>query len=304
MRSKHEKGWRAIYKSLRTDSQASGVREAGTMGRLVAGLVASSVILGMFVFVSPPARAQGNAPQWTAGDYWEYTGQVEIFNASFDALVRQEVEGTSPLTMGGMTYDTYRCRMTLLLTGLQSNHTASGEKNVQLSTLSPVRSETTMDGRLTNITYQPPFELYRFPLHNGQNWSTTSFTTITYDGNSTSFNWTQAVTVSGPETIVVPAGTFEAFNETARTMEPGHVGWPSFYSDDVGNEIRAWGSFLGTIPPFLMELKSYNYQHASGLVWVLLIVVIVVVAVAAVVAALLVISRKKRRMTPPVPPQG
>jgi hypothetical protein len=227
-----------------------------------------------------------------------------MFNASFDALVRQEVEGISPVTVGGITYDTFRCEMTLLLTGLQSNLTASGTKYVQLSTLSPVRTETTVYGRLTTNTYQPPVELYRFPLQNGQNWSTTSFTTITYDGNSTSFNWTQAVTISGPETIVVPAGTFEAFNATARTTEPGHIGWPAFYSDEVGNEIRAWGSFLGAIPPFLMELKSYNYQHGSGFVWIVLILVIVIVIVVAAVTVLFVKSRRKQQAVPPVPPQA
>ena len=273
------------------------------MGRLAAGFVASSIILGMFMFASPPARAQGSAPQWTAGDYWEYTGQVEMFNASFDALFRQEVEGRSPVTVGGITYDTFRCRMTLLLTGSQSNLTASGEKYVQLSTLSPVRTEIIMNGTWTNITYQPPMELYRFPLQNGQTWSTTSLATRTIDWNVTQRNWTIVVTVVGPEKVTVPAGTFEAINTTEQTVGSGDAGPPSFYSQDVGNEIKFWGSFLGTVPPLLMELKSYNYQHASGLDWVLIMLAIVIVVVVAAIIALFVRSRRKQQAAPPVSPQ-
>lgn len=265
--------------------------------RATAVSVTFLLILYGAVSFSPAASAQGDQPHWTFGDYWEYTGHVEISNASFDALVKQEVEGTSPVTVNGTTYDTYKCNMTLLLTGSRSNLTASGTKYVQLSTLSLVRTETVMNGSRMNVTYQPPFELYRFPLQIGQTWSTTSFVTMTLDGNVTTFDWTMYIQVAGLEKVTVPAGTFEAINRTELSVGSSNLEPQVYYSQDVGNEIKVWGSFLGTIPPFLMELKAYNYQWRGGSV---LPLVLIGVALAVAIAVAIVLYVRRARSKRPV----
>ena len=119
----------------------------------------------------------------------------------------------------------------------------------------------------------------------------------------TNLTTTTAFQVSGPERIAVPAGTFDSFNVTGTS---GGTSSSAFYSDAVGYLVKTDSPIpgLGSSSMSAMELKSYNYQHASGLVWVVLIVVIVIVAVVAVVTALLVISRKKPQMAPPMPPQA
>jgi hypothetical protein len=154
------------------------------------------------------------------------------------------------------------------------------------------------------VTFDPPQQTFNFSLSGGKSWSSTSTMTATGMGmppsNSTI---TTDYHVSGPQKVTVPAGTFDSFNVTMTGY-----GNPSsaFYSDAVGYLVKTDSPIPGLASSGMssMELKSFNYQHGSGLVWVVLILVIVAVAVMAVVAALLIMSRKKSRMAPPMPPQA
>ncbi len=77
--------------------------------------------------------------------------------------------------------------------------------------------------------------------------------------------------------------------------------------DQVGYLVKTGSASTPGLTGFSMsplELKSYNYQKAGGLIWIVLIVIIVVAVVLTVVVAMIVSSRRKRRMAAQMPPQG
>jgi hypothetical protein len=279
------------------------------------------LILGTFVFAAPRVSAQGAAPVWSIGDYWEYSGTGAIMGTEYSMLTRYDVQDKTTISIGSTPRDTFHLTMKDDMTAGSISSSVTYDYWVRTSDLANVKLAMDYLTIQMEVTFDPPQQVFNFPLSDGKIWSSTSAVTISGMGMPPD-NFTTTITTnyqgSGPEKITVPAGTFDSFNVTGTSTGASSS---VFYSDAVGYLVRTDSSIpsLGSsLNASVMELKSYNYQHNSSLVWVLLIVVIVVVAVMTVVAALLVMSRKKPRtaqqmppqappfppQTPPLPPQG
>jgi hypothetical protein len=277
------------------------------MKRTATLLAVFLLVLGTFVFAAPRASAQGAAPVWSIGDYWEYTGSGDIMGSEYDMLTRYEVKEMTTISVGSTPCETFHMTMRVSMTAGSISSSVTYDYWVRTSDLANVKLAMDYLTVQMEVTFDPPQQVFNFPLSDGKIWSSMSAVTISGMGMPPD-NFTTTITtnyhVSGSERITVPAGTFDSFNVTGTSSGSSSS---VFYSDAVGYLVRTDSSIPGlgsSLNASVMELKSYNYQHKSSLVWVLLIVVIVVVAVMAVVAALLVMSRKKSRMVPPMPPQA
>jgi len=275
------------------------------MERLVAGFVASSILLGMFVFTSLPSRAQGSAPQWTTGDYWEYAGKGNISGALNDIVERYEVKERTMVTIGNHSYDSFHLSVMVSMTAGDSSMSIGENAWTRVSDCANVKTEMNLLFIHMNITFDPPQQVLDFPLNDGKTWSSTSIMSMwAMDTPPTNTTVTANYFVSGPQRAIVPAGAFDSFNVTETTMGASSS---TYYSDQVGYFVKTGFAPTSGLAGYSMspfELKSYNYQKAGGLVWIVLIAIIVVAVVLAVAVAMIVRSRRKRRMIAQMPLQG
>lgn len=267
------------------------------MGRLAAGLVTSLIILGMFAFVLPPARAQGSAPEWTAGDYWKYAGTDVLFNESYTEILSLRVEGKESVAVGSGSNETYRCSFNRTSIFRASSYSWEGYTYLRTSDLAVVKvNETTMS---TEYRFDPPLEQFHFPLYDGQWWR--------QGGREVTHGWNYfwSFNVSGPETVTVAAGTFSAFFiEGSEEPEP-----PSrdYYSDSVGFLVRTRGLFLGLPTTVDLDLVAYGHENGNPEVFPIMVTIIIVIIVFVVVMLILFLIsawRSRARKAPPMPPQA
>jgi len=256
------------------------------MGRLIVGLVASAVLLGTFLLSLPRGQAQGNAPEWSVGDRWDYKGQIP--GGGLTMFLNLEVREKLPIVVGGISYATYHCNMTLTysLDGLSLSST--DDIYFTVSNLGEVKTQFRIESSRFTKTYDPPLENFRFPLVGGQTWTSTSLENkTTLSGESTNRTLVFQYSVSNPRTISVPAGQFETVLIT-KANESGIVGM-MYYSDKVGFAVTMGGMVVGFSRLDQMDLTSYNYQNAvsKGMSAAAILLVIVVNAVA--IAALLIV---------------
>jgi len=292
------KDWRAIYKSWRVDNQASGVQEEGKLGKLIAGLVASSMILGMFALALPLARAQGNAPQWSSGDYWEYAGTDVLYNKSYTEILRLNVIGKESVAVGSGSNETYHCSFSRTIIIRGSVYNSDGDTYLRTSDLAVVKVFINLTALSSEYRFDPPLEEFHFPLYDGQWWH--------QYGRETNYgtNYFWSFDVSGPETVSVAAGTFSAFivNGSEQPEPPSR----DYYSDTVGFLVKTRGLFLGLPTIVDLDLQSYGHQTGNPSVFPLMVTIIVIIVVfVAVMLILFLISilRSRARKTPPIPPQ-
>jgi hypothetical protein len=278
------------------------------MTKTIALLAVFLLVLGTFVFAAPRASAQGAAPAWSIGDYWEYAGNGDIMGSEYNLLTRFEVKERTTITVRSTPCETFHLTMRMNMTAGSISESITYDYWVRTSDLADVKFEMDYLSIQLNVTYDPPQRMFNFPLSGDQTWSSTSTMTISGMGMPPSSSTiTNGYQVSGPQKVTVPAGTFDSFNVTMTGYgNPPSGPSSTYYSDEVGYMVKTDSPIpgLGASGTLAMELKSFNYQHGSVLVWVVLIVVIIVAGAMAMVAALLVISRKKGRVAPPVPPQA
>jgi len=267
------------------------------MGRLVAGLVASSVILGMFAFASPPARAQGSTSQWTAGDHWEYAGTDVLYNDLYTEILSLRVIGKESVAVGSGSNETYHCSFSRTVS-YRGSFSWEGDTYLRTSDLAVVKvfNESTTS---SEYRFDPPLEQFHFPLYDGQWWR--------QGGREMNYGWNYfwSFNVSGPETVSVPAGTFSAFvvNGSRQPESPSR----DYYSDSVGFLVRTRGLFLGLPTTVDLDLRSYGHQNGNPSIFPIMvtIVVIIIVAVAVMLTLFIIyIWRSRARKTPPVPSQA
>jgi hypothetical protein len=270
---------------------------AGTRVRLVAGLFASSVILGTFAFVSPPARAQGSAPQWTAGDHWEYAGTEVLYNESYTETLSLRVIGKESVAVGSGSNETYHCSFTrtIIYRGLPYN--TDGDTYLRTSDLAVVKVLINEAGWSSEYRFDPPLEQFHFPLYDGQWWR--------QGGREMNYGWNYfwSFNVSGPETVSVAAGTFSAFivNGSRQPESPSR----DYYSDSVGFLVKTRGLFLGLPESFDLNLQSYGHRQDYPNILPIVVSVVVIAVVAFMLTAFIIArSRRKKREAPPMPPQA
>ncbi len=273
------------------------------MRRIVSFLGVFVLVVGSFSLISKPVGAQGGAPDWSVKDFWEYSGSFEVFDQRFSAIMHIEVKEKIKLTVGGNSYDTNHCTMTLSISVGGSPLSVTSDIYMRTSDLADVKMESTNGTLTTTVTYDPPLEIFKFPLSGGHSWTSSSVAT-TKTGNFTNTDSiTNSYSVTGPSTITVPAGTFNAFTVTSHE-QGGSSNSTIAYSDAVGSMIRFGGDFMGMESSEPFVLKSYNYQK-PGFTTMLIGGIILLVVVIAVIAALLVRrARRKGQMQPTMQPPG
>ena len=279
------------------------------MRKLVSIALISVLVLGIFQILAPRASAQGAAPSWSNGDWWEYTGSGSMMGYTFTATMKQTVVDRQQVSVGGISYETYHCTMTMSLTMSGTTVTMNGDSYTRTSDGADVKAVMSMNiGTTTTITVtlDPPAGGLAFPLTNGKTWSdNTTETTMTNPGGTTSRMVHYNYTASGPQKMTVPAGTFDAYAIEMREQTPPYNTTTIYYSDTVGNMLRMTTPLLGAGTQLSMELKSYFYAAKAflgGLWWVLVIIVVVVVVVATV--AIMIRRRRKAKLAPPLQPAG
>ncbi len=260
------------------------------------------LVAGSIVLVTSPVMAQGSAAKWSIGDFWEYGGQTDIFGTTFSVILRLKVDHKVDLTVGSQSYETFNCSVAVSLAAGSTTIGTNGYINFRTSDLARVRVwyEIPILGGWTESTYDPPLENLRFPLSDGQTWSSTSTERSSSNLGTTTRTVTYDYSVAGPTSLTVPAGTFSTFRIIEDSNGLGPPGKMD-YSDTVGFAVRLNGTVMGLSSQGTLELKSYGYQAgSSGILMVILLVVIIIVVVV-LIAALLIRSRRKAQQF--VPPQ-
>jgi len=268
------------------------------MERLVAGLVASSVILGVFAFASPPARAQGGAPQWTAGDYWDYAGMDFQDNHSYTKILSLSVIGRESIAVGSGSNETYHCSFSRASIFEGSVYNSKGDTYLRTSDLAVVRVFTNDTYMSSENRFDPPIEQFHFPLYDGQWWR--------QGGRETNYGWNYfwSFDVSGPETVSVAAGTFSVFivNGSRQPESPSR----DYYSDSVGFLVRTRGLFLGLPTTIDLDLQSYGHKNGNPDIFPIMMIAFIIIAVVASVltAFIIFIWQSRASKAPPAPPQA
>ncbi len=226
--------------------------------QLAVGVVVSLLVVGMFALPWPGAKAQGSAPSWSVGDYWEHRGQADVMGMPYVATLKQQVVGTESVVVGGVAYDTYRCAGWQNVSWGPVSAQMTGNLFYRASDLALVREDMMASGTEMVATFDPPLRSFVFPLFNGETWSSTTLVNVTVGGTPSSQRLTYDYTVSGPQAVTVPAGTFPAFNVTQQERGvPGN--WSAvFYSDAAGFYVRAASPFM-TGDVFNLDLAYYRY---------------------------------------------
>jgi len=279
------------------------------MRKLSSILVVSMLVLGSFIILSPGAKAQGSAPTWSIGDYWEYSGSVDISGTMYSVIVRLQVEDKFTLAIDTSEYESFNCTVSLAVSSGGTSFTLTSYIYLRTSDLAMVKTYQSSMGFTSVDTYNPPQETFQFPLSDGQTWSSTSTHNMTSGGHTYTTTVTNDLSVSGPTSVTVPAGTFNTFMVTETPRGGGSPG-KIYYSDSIGYAAKLNGSVMGLSLTLGMDLdlKSFKYQSASmGSLLIILIIVIVLVIVIAAVLFAVMRSRQRRRgvyVQPPSSPYG
>jgi len=264
------------------------------MRRIVAIAMAWALAIGTFVLTSPAATAEGNAPHWTIGDFWKYAGHATISGRPSSVFLNLSVVGIETVTAGSSSNETFHCIFDGNETIGGVGITSTGDVYFRTSDLAIVKTRTTAAGLSTEYAFVPPLKEFTFPLSNGSGWTEIVHDTI--GGQTTSWEFH----VTGPETVNVLAGTFDAFVITGYSYRPPGAS-RDYYSDKVGFVVKTRGIFLGSERPYEIDLQSFAYQGGNSSV--LLIVMLVVVIVVAVALAVLFLRRRKALTRTAVSPQ-
>ncbi|MBI3859225.1 MAG: hypothetical protein HY296_03150 [Thaumarchaeota archaeon] len=201
-------------------------------------------------------QAASNVPQWTVGDFWEYSFSVTLPDTtggpSHDGsgTSRIEVVGTDTIAVNGNSYETYRLKLLYNLTIEGTTVTLLGDGWQQKSDLSVVKSTLGFNFSgfqlIAAETYSPPQQM-RWPLTAGDSWESATVVAVRYNSAE---NYTQPACVrfmvESPESITVAAGNFTTlpvlktltfngvltYNGVAETGSGSFL--TSFYSYDGG----------------------------------------------------------------------
>ena len=273
------------------------------MRKVASVLGALVLVMGSFALVARSASAQGSAPDWTVKDFWQYSGSMEILSETYTTILHLEVKEKIAVTLGANTYDTNHCTMTMTASFGSSSITIAGDVWMRTSDLAIVKTESTFMSTTTTTTYEPPLEIFKFPLSSGQTWTSTTTQTTKTGSITNSDNQTTTYIVTGPTSINVPAGAFNAFTVTAQE-QGGSSNSTIDYSDSVGSMIRFEGDFMGMESDSPFVLKSFNYQK-PGFIMTLTVGILLLVVIVAVIAALLLMrGRRKKLMQMQMPLQS
>ncbi|TLZ64715.1 MAG: hypothetical protein E6K13_01615 [Methanobacteriota archaeon] len=270
--------------------------------RLVAVFLAVGLLGVAFAATPGPARADANAPRWSAGDFWIYAD-----SSNPNTTLRIDVVAREPVqTLLSNTYDAFHLRHTTSA-GPVSLTTDSWVRD---SDLGIVRTSfTTILGITTIFSFDPPQAQASFPLSSLKSWTVSLQVSIKVGGgNVLTVSTSASAQVEGEADIVVPAGTFHSFS-----IRPlGSGGYTKvYYSEQVGYWSKQESYNAQDQKTGEMVLTGYHYQWNTTF----LLIIGLVVALIAVIAVAVLLRMRKRSAgppggqppqwaSPPQPPQG
>ncbi len=323
-----ESAWREFaVNTLRRDEMCRGqniisrtainpsVRSMRGTAVIVSLVLASSFFVTVAV---TPARASGEKPNWSVGDYWEYEWRFGYPLPWMNWTQRWEVTAFEDVTVAGTTYPSVRVSKSTEM-GYYSSYFNWTEKWWHLSTdLSMLRidafgTDAYGAGHGMNITYNPPLDFYQFPIALGEEWTARSTPVIDKTGNLTPYyvnNVTHKVasivdvTVALNESGTVIPRQFRCYT-IRETFDVGDSYYLYHYSDEVGNWVKqeAWakrwvGSDYEWYEVFESRLTKFNYASPPpDPAPVPYEAVAVVVAAGAVATAAALTIKRRRRIT-------
>jgi hypothetical protein len=268
-------------------------------------LLTITLLLTTFPALAPRASSQGTLAEWTKGDFWDYSSQVTYGGEPGNTTYKVEVLGEQDL--GSPGYSTYHCLIWINITSTHGEmraglHVYYLTGNLGLARMGKYPSANKY------ITYSPPVETFRFPLEYGSEWSAAPLIEQkqTSPPSSGSYIAHLNFTVSGPERVDVPAGSFDAY--VIDTRKPTRIHISSFYySNAVGNAVKIENVSIGFdsyfnygIFPCQLELNAFTYQEnePASLGAVLIPIAIIAVIVVAVVIIVVYVLRRRDRAKP------
>jgi len=264
---------------------------------LLTGTLAATALL-------PLAAAAGEQPRWTVGDYWHYTGTVQVPFLGDRTLQRTiTVAARESVVVQGVGQDAWRLTindLTNLGGGAVTNLTTT--EWYRPSDLSLLKSHTD----LLDVTtvYTPPPNRYQFPLLLGETWIVIATTEVSGPfGNRTDsvafdsrITDTQDVTATG-------AGTSRTFSAVIlREDDAIGSGYTlNHYAEDAGWWVKVEHRASANRVTMTLSLDRFRYAppptplEIGGFV-ALLAFVLVMVAILVLVA-----RRPRQRGGPPNP---
>ena len=182
------------------------------------------LLLGFIILLLPIANAQLEKPNWSTGDYWNYSGTyagtatIDLGNESsltttIDAAITMEmkVKDVEIKEIDGEYIGCYLMEMTGRIKGtykyefgdkkIEGDFDVHASGNVYFSTqnLSVVESDVTTNISITpslpgtvppvlqtTTTYNPPLDFMNFPVEVNEKWTASSMLTTTMGGQSSS----------------------------------------------------------------------------------------------------------------------
>ena len=227
-------------------------------------------------------------PTWYIGDYWTYTVSPLSYtspNGSFTGTItnlNQLITDITTIEHHGALITAYELSISGTITGMLTYEGISGDLQGTLSGISYIRqadlaeltTSITSTGTVTiyiiqqpyslifNTDFNPPFELYDFPLHIGEHWNTTTYSTNTgsfqisslINDTFSSATWiNETITCNELDTITVPAGTFTAYSIH-------HGSTNVWYGPDIGNIINTHISQTTNNTTLDMTLSLTDYS--------------------------------------------
>jgi len=239
------------------------------MRKIATSLIVSMLVLGMLLVFSPRTEAQGNAPFWSVGNYWNYSGEVTMPPVTVNMTMKMYVNGTASVTVGLTSYMTWEVlawsNMTMRMPPNPPMYmNGTGKSWLRTSDLATVMTNMSLTNPMppppvimTETTYDPPQENFGFPLTDSDMWTSTSIVNETTNmGPPTSTTRAWYYNVSGPHSITISGlGTFSTFNITQQESGSATV-TQSWYSDTVGNYVRM---LIPSVPPLIVDLHDYSY---------------------------------------------
>ncbi len=238
-------------------------------------------LLGVTLMVpAQRARADANAPRWTAGDFWLY---VDVNNANNS--VREEVIGRESVqTLLGATYEAWHLRQT----ATAGSFSLSSDEWIRDADLGLVKTSVTIFTITTITTYDPPQTQASFPLFALKSWGVTVTVAVKVGGgNPTNFTSTLSYQVDGEMDVSVAAGKFHSFS--IRTLGTGAY-TKLYYSDSAGYWSKRETYNAANQKTGEMDLVQYRYQWNN---WTLAAIGLVVGVIAILV--LFYLYRKRRQ---------
>ncbi|MCW4034823.1 MAG: hypothetical protein NWF03_05615 [Candidatus Bathyarchaeota archaeon] len=248
------------------------------------------------------AAVNPDVPEWHVGDWWKFNVEVSGDASLVGIYTFTIVDDNVDVSQNGQTFNCYKLDISgsgtiygnvyglglsgswsseeyqyytksdLSLVSVHSTYdeTVTVTDGSEISTVSLVADETVVSRLITDIKYNPPFEVNKgFPLTVGKSWSAatteTKETQTTISGTTESATETDSYTktflVLGKESTTVSAGEFETY--VIKRTDPDGAYAETWHSPQVGFDIKQIEYDSTGTSYFTVELLDYEHLNSQ-----------------------------------------